>query len=108
MKTDIEAIAEEKAKEIAKIIIKKYKDAELEDGTTVEEIYERTLHQATGFLLDNNIDNEAIEILESHAKARLANPQDIKKMTNKELLALMISTYIKNFIYEWKEILIEY
>jgi hypothetical protein len=105
---DIEKIAEEKAKNIAKIIIEKYEDFELEDNNDViNEIYERSIHESTGFLLDNTLDSKTVGMLKSHAEMKLKNSKDSKKMTYKELLSLMIVSYVKDFIWEWKEILIE-
>lgn len=114
MEVDIYELVEERGKEIAKIIIDKYGENELEDNDEViDEIHERCLHEANGFFLDvnyanKNFNEEIIGPIESHARMKLRNPKDIKKMNRKELLALMIETYIKDFIWKWKEILIEY
>ena len=113
MKIDIENVAEEKGKNIAKIILEKYGtdprivhksffasflDGLLNGGFSrfkvKKEIYARSLHEATSFFLnqcDAKFDDKIIEILQVRLKARLQNPKEVKKMNPEEMLAHLIT-----------------
>jgi hypothetical protein len=112
---EIEAgiVAEEKAKHIAEIIIKKYSTdltikhksflvgcwAGILDGLGLshykiqKEIYERSLHEATAFFLnhgDEKLDDKTIHYLLERLRERLANPKAVKKLNPEEMLAHLI------------------
>ena len=113
MEIEIEIVAEEKAKHIAEIMIKKYStDLTIKhesflvgfwDGIVdvlvlshykiQKEIYERSLHEATAFFLnhgDAKFDDKIIHYLQEHLRARLENPKVVKKMNPEEMLAHLI------------------
>ena len=122
MKIDIENIAEEKGKNIAKIIIEKYGEdpiikhksffASLFDGLlnggysrfkVEKEIYARSLHEAKSIFLnhgDAKFDDDIIERLRTRLEARLQNPRESKKMKPEEVLAMVIKIYVIDFLLE--------
>ena len=111
MKIDIEDIAEEEGKKIAKAIIKKYDEYSYsyEAHKVEKEIYERSLHKATSFFLDHSdakFDNEIIKTLQLYLRTRLQNPKKIKKLKPEEILANVIKTYVVDFLLEWDSIVI--
>jgi hypothetical protein len=119
MTIDIENVAEEKGKNIAKIIIEKYgTDPRIEhksflasflDGLlnggfsrfkVEKEIYARSLHEATSFFLnhgDAKFDDKIIEILQFRLKARLRYPKEVKKMNPEEMFANLIEIYVTDY-----------
>jgi hypothetical protein len=111
MEIDIENIAEEKGKEIAKAIMKKYDEYSYsyETSKVEKEIYERSLHEATAFFLnhgDAKFDDKIIETLKFRLKIRLQNPKDVKKATPEEMFANVIKIYVIDFLLEWDGIVI--
>jgi hypothetical protein len=133
LEIDIEKVAEEKAKLIAKAILpkdseypytigksKKAKKSIFSDllkgflGRKEElkierEIYERSLHEATAFFISNSgakFDEEIIKILKSDLEVRLRHPKDIKKMKREEMLAMVIKIYVLDFLLEWEGVVI--
>ena len=113
MEIEIGIDAEEKAKHIAEIIIKKYgTDLTIKhksffvgfwdgilDGLGLshykmqKEIYERSLHEATSFFLnhgDAKFDDKIIYYLQERLRTRLENPKVVKKMNPEEMLAHLI------------------
>lgn len=111
MKTEIENIAEEKGRIIAKAIIEKYDEYSYSHEThkVQKEIYERALHEATAFFLNNGqtkFNDEIIKILKRHLEIRLENPKEIKKLKPEELLANVIKIYVIDFLLEWDGIVI--
>lgn len=111
MEIDIENIAEEKSKEIAKAIMKKYDEYSYAHETrkVEKEIYARALHEATAFFLNHGaakFDDKIIEALRYRLKIRLENPKDIKKATPEEMLANVIKIDVIDFLLEWDGIVI--
>lgn len=120
MKIDIENIAEEKGRTIANIIFEKYgEEPAIEhksffggffDGllsgrysrSKVEkDIYERSLHEATAFFLNQSeakFDNKIIETLEFRLKGRLQHPKEVKKLKPEEMFANLIKIYAVDFL----------
>jgi hypothetical protein len=113
MEIEIGIVAEEKAKHIAEIMIKKYStdltkkhksflmgfwDGIL-DGLGLshykiqKEIYVRSFHETTAFFLnhgDAKFDDKIIHYLQERLRARLENPKVVKKMNPEEMLAYLI------------------
>ena len=111
MKIDIENIAEEKGKAIAKAIMKKYDEYSYsyETRKVEKEIYERCLHEATTFFLNNSdikFDEKIIEILKFRLETRLQNPKVVKKMTTEDMFAHIVKIYVTDFLLEWDGIVI--
>ena len=111
MKIDIESIAEEKGKIIAKTITEKYDEYSYSNETkkVEKEIYERCLHEATAFFLNNSdvkFDEKIIETLKFRLETKLQNPKVIKKMTTEDMLAHLVKIYVLDFLLEWDGIVI--
>ncbi|MBN1364348.1 MAG: hypothetical protein JW976_06040 [Syntrophaceae bacterium] len=122
MRTDIENVAEEKGKNIAKKIIEKYGkslilgrksffasflDRFLDGGYSYlkvdKEIYERSLQEATSFFSTNEnakLDNKVMETLQSRLEKKLQNPDEVKIMTAEEMLAMLIKIYVSDSLFE--------
>lgn len=122
MKIDIEDIAEEKGRSIANIIFEKYgEEPAIEhksffggffDGLlgggysrlkVEKDIYERSLHEATAFFLNQSeakFDDKIIETLEFRLKARLQHPKGVKKLKPEEMFANLIKIYAVDFLLE--------
>lgn len=133
MDINIEDIAEEKGKVIAKAIASKHyeypytlgkiKSAKKnflsdflkgffkakEQKIMEREIYGRSLHEATAFFLnhgDAKFDDEIIKVLKFHLEERLKHPNKIKKLKQEELLAMVIKIYVIDYLLEWEGIII--
>lgn len=123
MEIEIGIVAEEKAKHIAEIIIKKYgTDLTIKhksffvgfwdgilDGLGLshykiqKEIYERSLHEATAFFLnhgDAKFDDKILHYLQSRLEAIVKNPKDIKKLKPEEMLANVIKIDVSDILLE--------
>jgi len=123
MKIDIVDIAEEKGSVIASKIFEKYgEDPVIEhksfwggfldglmggDGYSrlkvAEEVYQRSLQEATAFFLNNvdaKFDEKIIEALQFCLKIRLQNPKVVKKMTTEDMFAHLIKIYVEDFLLE--------
>lgn len=123
MEIEIGIVAEEKAKHIAEIIIKKYgTDLTIKhksffvgfwdgilDGLGLshykiqKEIYERSLHEATAFFLnhgDAKFDDKILHYLQSGLEAIVKNPKDIKKLKPEEMLANVIKIDVSDILLE--------
>ena len=122
MKIDIEKIAEEKGRNIASLIFEKYgEDPVIEhksfwgvffDGIlgggysrlkVEKDIYERSLHEATAFFLNNSdakFDEKIIETLKFRLETRLQNPKVVKEMTTEDMLANLIKIYADDSLLE--------
>lgn len=111
MEIDIENIAEEKSKEIAKAIMEKYDEYSYayETRKVEKEIYARSLHEATSIFLNHGaakFDDKVIEFLKYRLEIRVQHPKDIKKATPEELLANVIKIDVIDFLLEWDGIVI--
>jgi hypothetical protein len=128
MKSDIEEIADEKGKHIAKLIVEKYSrdltiknetffasfldgllDGGLSRSKVESEIYERSLHEATSFFLnhgDAKFDEEILKILEFRLKVRLNRPKDVRKMIPEEMLAMVIAIDVTDYLLHEHDIVI--
>jgi hypothetical protein len=109
---DIEKLAEEEGKKIADVIYEKYGEDpivkhksffgsffdELLGGgisrlKVEKQIYNRALHEATAFFLENSnakFDDNVNEVLKYRVSIRSANPKRLEKATPEELLANVI------------------
>jgi hypothetical protein len=113
MKSDIEEIADEKGKHIAKLIVEKYSrdltiknetffasfldgllDGGLSRSKVESEIYERSLHEAI------------LKILEFRLKVRLNRPKDVRKMIPEEMLAMVIAIDVTDYLLHEHDIVI--
>jgi len=129
MEIDIENIAEEKGKNIAKIIIEIYgTDLTIKhksflvgfwDGILDElglshykiqkEIYAISLHEATSFFLNHGeakFDDKIIHCLQERLRARLDNPKVVKKMNPEEMLAHLIKIEVIDILLREHDIVI--
>ena len=122
MKIDIENIAEEKGRNIANTIFEKYgEDPGVEhksfsggffDGIlsggysrlkVEKDIYERSLHEATAFFLNQSeakFDDKVIETLQFRLETKLQNPKVVKKLKPEEIFAHLIKIYAVDFLLE--------
>lgn len=86
-----------KGQAIAKRIMEKYDntDFEVEKLEIEKEVYERALHEATGFLLDSdeNLEKE-LESSRAYLETRVdASKRKMQKLSTKEVLANLIKVY---------------
>lgn len=111
MEMNIESIAKEIGKKIAKEIIKKYDEYSYsyETHKVEKDIYERSLHRATVFFLNHSnakFDDKIVDILKFKLEIKLQNPKEIKKLKTEEILANVIKIYVIDFLLEWDNIVI--
>lgn len=120
MKIDIENIAEEKGRNIANIIFEKYGEYPIVEHKSFwggfldgilrggysrlkveKDIYERSLHEATAFFLNQSeakFDDKIIETLKFRLETRLRNPKEVKKLKPEEMLANLVKIYAVDFL----------
>lgn len=113
MEIDIEKTIEDEGKKISKDIFQKYGEDpvvihksiftyfwdSLSGGSITrlkirEDIYERSLHEATAFFLKNGevkFDNKTLETLKFYLNTRLEDPKKIKRLGKEEMLANAIN-----------------
>lgn len=109
MKLDIEKFIENEGKKIADNIFLKYGEDPIIKHKTIftsfwdfflggritqlkveKEVYERALHEATAFFIENSelkFDDKVLKIIKSYIKTRSLEPKKIEKLNQEETLA---------------------
>jgi hypothetical protein len=101
MKSDIEEIADEKGKHIAKLIVEKYS----RDLTIKNETFFASFLDG---LLDGGLSRSKVEseIYEFRLKVRLNRPKDVRKMIPEEMLAMVIAIDVTDYLLHEHDIVI--
>ncbi len=103
---------EKKGKRIATIILHKYDESDFDVDPLVikEEIYERSLHESSGFFLDATSDNFSEDIfdeIKGWIKSRFVmSKRELKKISPTETLARAIMLYSLDALYDMSEIIL--
>jgi hypothetical protein len=106
LQLDILDIAESKGKEIGRKIMQKYDEADisLNSAKIEKEIWERALHSANVFFLENEdakFDEKIISDLISKIQTFTEKDRNILKLKTEELLANVIKFYAIDFLMEF-------
>lgn len=107
---DILVFAEEEAKEITRQILREYDKLsfETEAGEVLENIYDRALRISTGYFIKNKdiVNKSMITSLKDYLKITLEDPNAVKRLTEEELLANTINSYVIKCLLDWEGIIL--